>query len=114
MILTRLGNKRAIAGKIQAYFPPHEIYIEPFFGAGGMFFYKPLAKYNFLNDLDSDVFNLFLVIIRQRSEFDHPFILEQARQRGLNIHVIGERQNMKNRRVEILVTNYADTQLKLF
>ena len=40
------------------------------------------------------------------SEFDHPFILEQAEKRGLNVIVIGERQNLKNRRIEILVTNY--------
>ena len=59
MILRRLGNKQAIAHKIIPYFPPHKIYIEPFFGAGGMFFNKPKAKYNIVNDLDSDVFNLF-------------------------------------------------------
>lgn len=40
------------------------------------------------------------------SEFDHPFILEQAERRGLNVIVIGDRQNLKNRRTEILVTNY--------
>ena len=40
------------------------------------------------------------------SEFDHPFILQQAKERGLNVHIIGERKNLKNRRTEILVTNY--------
>ena len=59
MILRRLGNKKKIAKEIQKYFPPHKIYIEPFFGAGGMFFNKHKAKYNIVNDLDSDVFNLF-------------------------------------------------------
>ena len=34
------------------------------------------------------------------------FILEQAKQRNLNVITIGERQNLKNRRTEILVTNY--------
>ena len=243
MILRRLGNKAKIAKEIQSYFPPHKIYIEPFFGAGGMFFNKPKAKYNIVNDLDSDVFNLFMVVMDRKeeleqafyqmpihsdllnywkknqetdpikkalrflflsnftfmgsgeiiktgtenpksifldrleaafkiifdvqflncdfrrffiearindtqntfiycdppylstddnysdsfteadsialfdtlhatgckyamSEFDNPFILEQARQRNLNVIVIGERQNLKNRRTEILVTNY--------
>jgi DNA adenine methylase len=257
MILRRLGNKKKIADKIQAHFPPHKIYIEPFFGAGGMFFNKPKAKYNIVNDLDSDVFNLFQVVMNQKeelekafymmpihsdlldywkeheetepikkalrflflsnftylgkmgtlcfggsrvqgkinfilliestfnylfdvqfnncdfkkflidqslrekepketliycdspylstvdtysdsdtwteqdsldlfdcleatgckfamSEFDHPFILEQAKERGLNVIIIGERQNLKNRRVEILVTNYENAQTKLF
>ena len=49
MILRRLGNKQAIAEKIQTYFPAHKIYIEPFFGAGGMFFNKRKAKYNIVN-----------------------------------------------------------------
>lgn len=249
MILRRLGNKKKIAKEIQKHFPEHKIYIEPFFGAGGMFFNKPKAKYNIVNDLDSDVFNLFQVLstdheklktsfymmpihselleywkenkeeepirkalrflflsnltflgggqqMRTRgdnskqniledlkptfdflfdvnfsnhdfkkflnsiefrggefiycdppylgtndnysdsfkeqdsldlfntleetkckwaiSEFDHPFILEQALRRGLNVIYIGERQNLKNRRIEILVTNYENTQLELF
>jgi len=254
MILRRLGNKKKIAQEIQKYFPPHKIYIEPFFGAGGMFFNKPKAKYNIVNDLDSDVFNLFQVVMNQKeelekafylmpihsdllnywkkneetepikkalrflflsnftfmgkmdtikfgieshgkklfdekinkcfelldgiqftnfdfrkqlkcfqikdsadyfiycdspylntvdtysnsdtwiendsldlfnaleetkckfamSEFDHPFILSQAEKRGLNVIVIGERQNLKNRRTEILVTNYKNNQQTLF
>lgn len=48
------------------------------------------------------------------SEFDNPFILEQAEKRGLNIITIGERQNLKNRRTEILITNYVNRQPELF
>jgi DNA adenine methylase len=40
------------------------------------------------------------------SEFDNEFILQQAKERNLNVHIIGERQNLKNRRTEILITNY--------
>ncbi|MEJ2905051.1 DNA adenine methylase [Pedobacter panaciterrae] len=68
MILRRNGNKSQIARLITPHFPEHKIYIEPFFGAGGMFFNKPKAKYNFLNDLDDDVFNLFMVIKNRREE----------------------------------------------
>ena len=257
MILRRLGNKAKIAENIQTYFPPHKIYIEPFFGAGGMFFNKPKAHNNILNDIDVDVFNLFQVVIDRKeelfkafdimpmhsdlmnywkentetepikkalrflmlsnfgvygletfglgakredmcfkfegllnethnklkgaqfanydfrkfiqsirfiqdgrddeaktfiyndppylntsnnyshsftekdsfdlleanqktgckwamSEFDHPFILDQAKERGLNVITIGERQNLKNRRIEILVTNYENSQLTMF
>lgn len=243
MILNRLGNKKKIARDIQQLFPAHTYYIEPFFGAGGMFFNKPKAKYNMVNDLDSEVFNLFNVVSNKKdelsdafyrmpiseelfkywmhhketddvkkavrfiflsnfsflgkmdcmtfnnknakqnvldrlqptfdylfgvefgnkdavsfiksisiedkhkvfvycdppylgttdnyecsfteeksedlfnclcttgfkfalSEFNHPFILEQAKQRSLNIETIGERKNLGNRRIEILVTNY--------
>ena len=242
MILRRLGNKSNIALKIQSYFPTHKVYIETFFGAGGMFFNKSKAKYNIVNDLDSDVFNLFQVVMDKKdklleafyimpihsdlleywkqnieidpikkairflflsnfgymgmesikygtenpknsvykninacfdfisnvqfnnldfrkfltsfqirnndeyfiyndppyldtndnysdsfteedsfdlfevnqntgckwamSEFNHPFILEQAKERNLNVITIGERQKLKNKRIEILVTNY--------
>jgi DNA adenine methylase len=75
MILRRLGNKSKIAKEIQQYFPPHKIYIEPFFGAGGMFFNKPKAKYNIVNDLDSDVFNLFQVVINQKEELEKAFYM---------------------------------------
>lgn len=75
MILRRLGNKQAIAHKIIPYFPQHRIYIEPFFGAGGMFFNKPKANYNIVNDLDSDVFNLFMVVMNQKEELEKAFYM---------------------------------------
>ena len=77
MILRRLGNKKKIAKQIQSYFPKHKIYIEPFFGAGGMFFNKPKAKYNIVNDLDSDVFNLFQVVMNQKEELESHCLLLQ-------------------------------------
>lgn len=73
MILRRLGNKSQIAVEIQKYFPQHNIYVEPFFGAGGMFFNKPKAKYNIVNDLDSDVFNLFQVVSNNKEELEQQF-----------------------------------------
>lgn len=263
MIFRRVGSKNKIADKLQALFPFHKVYIEPFFGRGGMFFNKPKSPFNIVNDTDSDVFNLFQVVMDQKkelqeafrimpihqdllnywkqnketdpirkalrflflsnftylgkmgtiryslrsndkelfykniertfirleevrfnncdfrkffkclshndvdfgkpsgerdytffyndppylstintyndsdkwtkqdsidlfdclqatkckfaySEFNNPFILRQVKERGLNVHIIGERQNLKNRRVEILVTNYQNAQTKLF
>lgn len=75
MILRRLGNKKRIAKDIIKHFPPHKIYIEPFFGAGGMFFSKPKSKYNIVNDLDSDVFNLFQVVMNQKDELEKAFYM---------------------------------------
>lgn len=48
------------------------------------------------------------------SEFDHPFILKEAKKRGFNIIQLQERQNIKNRRHELLITNYRAKQYKLF
>lgn len=243
-MLHRQGNKSKLAHKIIPLFPEHDCYIEPFFGSGSIFFAKPQVKYNLLNDIDEDVFNLhrqlqlnpqalkvafekaivhqkildsfktnpptdplqraveYLVCInfsffsmgntlnitRQNiksvclskfdnvvsklqnalftskdwrkffnaidrktlkiksnfcyvdppylnsksyksnfleqdvvdlldtltnkglrfaySEFDNPFIIEQAQRRGLTVHNLGERRNIGNRRTEILLTNY--------
>lgn len=73
MILRRLGNKQAIAQDIIKYFPEHKIYVEPFFGAGGMFFNKPKVHHNVLNDLDSDVYNLFQMVTTRKQELKEAF-----------------------------------------
>lgn len=70
MILHIRGAKTDIAKKITPYFPPHKTYMEPFFGAGGMFFNKPKAQYNLLNDIDSEVFNVFMVIVNDRKKLE--------------------------------------------
>lgn len=84
MILRRIGNKQQMVNKILPYFPDHKIYIEPFFGAGGMFFNKPKAKYNIVNDLDSDVFNLFLVLMDRKQELIEAFTIMPVHQDLLN------------------------------
>lgn len=40
------------------------------------------------------------------SEFDHPFVIAEATNRDLNIIYLKSRVNIKNRRTEILITNY--------
>jgi DNA adenine methylase len=40
------------------------------------------------------------------SEFDHPFIIAEAERLNLNIFPVKNRANIKNRRTEILITNY--------
>ena len=73
MILRRLGNKKKLMPKLLPLFPPHKIFIDVFFGAGGVFFNKPKAKYNIVNDLDSDVYNLFQVVMRKKDELEEKF-----------------------------------------
>lgn len=68
MILRRLGNKKQLAKKLIPYFPDHKLFVDLFFGAGGMFFYKPKAQFNILNDLDSEVYNLFQMVIHRNHD----------------------------------------------
>ena len=73
MILHRRGNKKKLSCELQGLFPFHSVYVEPFFGAGGMFFNKPKVKYNIVNDLDSDVFNLFQCVMNRKEELRELF-----------------------------------------
>ena len=68
MILRRLGNKTRIAQDIIQHFPQHRTFIDMFFGAGGIFFNKPLADYNFCNDIDDDIFNLYWVLQNKKDD----------------------------------------------
>lgn len=61
-LVYREGGKQSLAKSILPYIPSHKVYVELFFGAGGLFFNKPLAPINILNDLDKEIFNLYTII----------------------------------------------------
>jgi DNA adenine methylase len=75
MILDRYGNKRKIAKEIIRYFPKHKLFVDMFFGAGGLFFNKPKSKYNIVNDIDDDVYNLFRQVVDNKDELLETFLL---------------------------------------
>lgn len=66
-ILKYPGAKWNLAEWIIGYMPKHEIYLEPFFGSGAVFFNKLPSRLETINDIDGDVVNLFK-IIRERYE----------------------------------------------
>lgn len=67
-MLNRLGNKKTMAVKTCRHFPAgYRAFIDLFFGAGGIFFSGAKARFNFLNDIDDDIANLYLVV-QSRSE----------------------------------------------
>lgn len=59
--LPYIGGKRAIANKIIAIFPSHKIYCEPFAGGAQVFFHKPRARVEVLNDLDGEMTNFYRI-----------------------------------------------------
>ncbi|MBL8002374.1 MAG: DNA adenine methylase [Flavobacteriales bacterium] len=67
MVLYRMGNKQRIVHRILPFIPPHQLWIEPFFGTGAMLWAKPRTR-SIVNDRDSEVFNLFCVIQDQEHE----------------------------------------------
>lgn len=61
-ILKYPGSKWNIASQIVNLIPEHHSYAEPYFGSGAVFFNKPASNIETINDLDSDVTNLFRCI----------------------------------------------------
>lgn len=66
MIFKRIGSKASFSDKLIRLFPSHDCYIELFAGSGSLFFAKPLAKYNILNDIDEDIYNFWEVLKFQK------------------------------------------------
>lgn len=56
------GSKWNIARQIVSLIPEHHSYVEPYFGSGAVLFNKPVSEIETVNDLDSEVTNLFRCI----------------------------------------------------
>ena len=64
-ILQYPGKKNSIANWVISHFPQNYqsmTYLEPFFGSGCIFFRKERSAVETINDLDNEIFNLFLQI----------------------------------------------------
>ncbi len=61
-VLKYPGSKWNIAGQLVNLIPPHHSYVEPFFGSGAVLFHKSVSDIETVNDLDSNVTNLFRCI----------------------------------------------------
>ncbi|MFN3882956.1 MAG: DNA adenine methylase [Nitrincola lacisaponensis] len=61
-IVPWIGGKRKLAKHILPLFPEHSCYVEPFCGAGALFFMKEPSKVEILNDINSDLVNLYRVV----------------------------------------------------
>jgi len=56
------GNKRCIINTILAVMPEHSVYIEPCCGSAEIFFSKPKAEKEIINDYNGDLINLFRIV----------------------------------------------------
>lgn len=68
-----MGGKRRLAKHIIPEFPSHECYVEPFAGAAAIFFMKEPAKVEVINDVNSDLVNLYRVVQHHLEEFVRQF-----------------------------------------
>jgi DNA adenine methylase len=61
-VLKYPGAKNRLAPWIIGFIPEHKVYLEAYFGSGGVFFNKKPASIETINDLNSDVTNYFKVL----------------------------------------------------
>lgn len=66
-VLKYPGAKNRLADWICSFIPAHDVYLEAYFGSGGVFFNKPPARIETINDLDKAVVNYFRVL-REKPE----------------------------------------------
>ena len=64
----RQGNKYRVIDLILSKIPEHKVYVEPFVGSGAVFFNKPLAEKNVINDLDKETVARFKLLKRAPSD----------------------------------------------
>lgn len=72
-IIPWIGGKRRLARHILPLFPEHTCYMEPFAGAAALYFMKPPAKAEVLNDINGDLVNLYRVVQHHLDEFIRQF-----------------------------------------
>ena len=66
-ITCRVGGKTKLVKKLLPHVPPHDTYIEPFFGTGALYFNKEPAKREIINDLDRSVAKLHKDIQKKKT-----------------------------------------------
>ena len=59
--ITYYGGKQNLSERIVSMMPRHKIYCEPFFGGGAVFFAKPKAGIEVINDKNDLLINFFKV-----------------------------------------------------
>ncbi|MBT9431069.1 DNA adenine methylase [Candidatus Sodalis endolongispinus] len=72
-IIPWVGGKRRLIKQILPHFPVHKCYVEPFCGGAALFFSKPPAKVEVLNDINGELMNLYLVVKVHLEEFVRQF-----------------------------------------
>jgi DNA adenine methylase len=60
--LTYYGGKQTLSKRIISLIPKHNLYCEPFFGGGAVFFAKEPSEVEIINDTNGDIINFYKVI----------------------------------------------------
>lgn len=72
-IVPWIGGKRRLAQTLFDRFPPHTCYVEVFAGGAALFFLRPPAEVEAINDVNGDLVNLYRVVQHHLEEFVRQF-----------------------------------------
>lgn len=60
--ITYYGGKQTMVKILLSLIPPHNLYCEPFFGGGALFFAKPKSETEVINDKNGEVVNFYKIV----------------------------------------------------
>lgn len=72
-IIPWIGGKRRLADIIIPRFPPHTCYVEVFAGGAALYFLRPPAEVEVINDVNGELVNLYRVVQHHLEEFVRQF-----------------------------------------
>lgn len=72
-IIPWIGGKRRLADTLLGRFPAHSCYVELFAGGAALFFMRPPAEVEVINDVNGDLVNLYRVVKNHLEEFVRQF-----------------------------------------
>lgn len=72
-IIPWIGGKRRLADIIIPRFPAHECYVEVFAGGAALYFLRPPAAVEVINDINGELVNLYRVVQNHLEEFVRQF-----------------------------------------
>ncbi|CAG9184346.1 DNA adenine methylase [Cupriavidus respiraculi] len=72
-IIPWIGGKRRLAETLLSRFPAHQCYVEVFAGGAALFFMRPPAQVEVINDVNGELVNLYRVVQHHLEEFVRQF-----------------------------------------
>lgn len=72
-IIPWIGGKRRLADQLIPRFPPHKCYVEVFAGGAALYFLRPPADVEIINDVNGELVNLYRVVKHHLEEFVRQF-----------------------------------------
>lgn len=72
-IIPWIGGKRRLADHLIPRFPKHECYVEVFAGGAALYFMRPPAAVEVINDINGELINLYRVVQHHLEEFVRQF-----------------------------------------